>query len=242
MVLTTNVYKLVIWDLARMVTYQKSMQIVSLLSILIFIPGFVYGQSLSQIDYQIDLENLEKTKQVTQIQNEPDFSLDCPEGAYYGLDNQGMQACRDIQTNQIVAPDAEKIIDSDSGEITDSDAKKMFDSNRKIWTDSALPEINLDDEQTSYVGFGILGLIGIIGGIIGVSRTKIGSAIFQKRGWSRDEKEQVRARQFGRCNMCFREPKRWAYDHFDGDKRNNDFLNCQGLCAKCKSEKMMIKI
>ena len=240
MVLTTNVYKLEIWGLPRMVNYQKSMQIVSLLSILIFIPGFVYGQSLSQIDYQLDLENLEKTKQVTQTQNEPDFSLDCPEGTYYGLDNQGMQACRDIQTNQIVEPDTLKIIDSE--EISDSDGKRMTGSDIKIRTDSALPEIILNDEQTSYVGFGILGLIGIIGGIIGISRTKIGSAIFQKRGWSRDEKEQVRARQYDRCNMCFREPTRWAYDHFDGNKRNNDISNCQGLCSKCKSEKMMIKV
>ena len=240
MVLTTNVYKLEIWGLPRMVNYQKSMQIVSLLSILIFIPGFVYGQSLSQIDYQIDLENLEKTRQVTQTQNEPDFSLDCPKGTYYGLDNQGMQACRDIQTNQIVEPDTLKIIDSE--EISDSDGKRMTGSDIKIRTDSALPKIILNDEQTSYVGFGILGLIGIIGGIVGVSRTKIGSAIFQKRGWSSDEKEQVRARQYDRCNMCFREPKRWAYDHFDGDKRNNDISNCQGLCPKCKSEKMMIKI
>ena len=240
MVLTTNVYKLEIWGLPRMVNYQKSMQIVSLLSILIFIPGFVYGQSLSQIDYQLDLENLEKTKQVTQTQNEPDFSLDCPEGTYYGLDNQGMQACRDIQTNQIVEPDTLKIIDSE--EISDSDGKRMTGSDIKIRTDSALPEIILNDEQTSYVGFGILGLIGIIGGIIGISRTKIGSAIFQKRGWSRDEKEQVRARQYDRCNMCFKEPSRWAYDHFDGNKRNNDISNCQGLCSKCKSEKMMIKV
>ena len=240
MVLTTNVYKLEIWGLPRMVNYQKSMQIVSLLSILIFIPGFVYGQSLSQIDYQLDLENLEKTKQVTQTQNEPDFSLDCPEGTYYGLDNQGMQACRDIQTNQIVEPDTLKIIDSE--EISDSDGKRMTGSDIKIRTDSALPEIILNDEQTSYVGFGILGLIGIIGGIIGISRTKIGSAIFQKRGWSSDEKEQVRARQYDRCNMCFREPTRWAYDHFDGNKRNNDISNCQGLCSKCKSEKMMIKV
>jgi len=207
-----------------MVTYQKSMQLVSVLSILIFIPGLVYGQSLSHIDYQLDLENLEKIKQVTQIQKEPDFSIDCPEGTYYGLDNQGMQACRDIETNLIV--------ESDTGEITDSDIK--------IRTDSTLPEIILNDDQTSYVEFGIFGLIGIIGGIIGVNRKKIGSAIFQKRSWSRDEKELVRARQHGRCNMCFREPSRWAYDHFDGDKRNNDISNCQGLCPKCKSEKMMI--
>jgi len=234
MVLITNVYKLVIWDLPRMVTYQKSMQLVSLLSILIFIPGFVYGQSLSQIDYQLDLENLEKTQQVTQIQKEPDFSIDCPEGTYYGLDNQGMEACRDIETNQIVESDTWKMIDSDS--------KIMTDSGIEIRTESALPRIILNDEQTSYVEFGILGLIGIIGGIIGVSRKKIGSAIFQKRGWSRDEKEQVRARQYGRCNMCYREPSRWVYDYFDGDKRNNDISNCQGLCPECKSEKMMIKI
>jgi Zn finger protein HypA/HybF involved in hydrogenase expression len=209
-----------------MVTYQKSMQLVSVFSILIFIPGLVYGQSLSHIDYQLDLENLEKTKQVTQIQKEPDFSIDCPEGTYYGLDNQGMQACRDIETNLIV--------ESDAGEITDSDIK--------IRTDSTLPEIILNDEQTSYVEFGILGLIGIIGGFIGVSRKKIGFAIFQKRSWSRDEKELVRARQHGRCNMCYRETSRWAYDHFDGDKRNNDISNCQGLCPECKSEKMMISI
>ncbi len=209
-----------------MVTYQKSMQLVSVFSILIFIPGLVYGQSLSHIDYQLDLENLEKIKQVTQIQKEPDFSIDCPEGTYYGLDNQGMQACRDIETNLIV--------ESDAGEITDSDIK--------IRTDSTLPEIILNDEQTSYVEFGTLGLIGIIGGIIGVNRKKIGSAIFQNRSWSRDEKELVRARQHDRCNICYRETSRWAYDHFDGDKRNNDISNCQGLCPECKSEKMMISI
>ncbi len=234
MVMITNVYKLLIWDLCRMVTYQKSMQLVSLLSILIFIPGFVYGQSLSQINYQLDLENLEKTKQVTQIQKEPDFSIDCPEGTYYGLDNQGNDACRDIETNQIVI--------SDTWTVTYFDREIVTDSGRGIITNSDAGKIILNYEQTSYVEFGILGLIGIIGGIIGVSRKEIGSAIFQKRGWSGDEKEQVRARQYDRCNMCFREPSRWAYDHFDGDKRNNDISNCQGLCPECKSEKMMIKI
>ncbi len=137
-----------------------------------------------------------------------------------------MESCRDIETNQIV--------ESDAGEITDSGFE--------IRTESSLPKIILNDEQTSYVEFGILGLIGIIGGIIGVSRKEIGSAIFQKRGWSIDEKEQVRTRQHGRCNMCYREPSRLVYDHFDGDKRNNDISNCQGLCPECKSEKMMISI
>ena len=162
------------------------------------------------------------------------FTLNCPENAYHGLDNQGNAACRDIISNKILEP--ESVI------ITDSDKEMSADSGRGLFTDSAIGEIILNDDQSDYNIINILGLIGIIGGIIGISRTKIGSAIFQKRGWSRDEKEQVRTRQYDRCNMCFREPKRWAYDHFDGDKRNNDISNCQGLCPKCKSEKMMIKI
>lgn len=242
MVLTTNVYKLEIWDLPRMVKYQKGMQIVSLLSILIFIPGFVYGQSLSELDYQLDLENLEKTKQVSQENKEIDFNLDCPKGTYHGLDNQGNEVCRNIITNQIVEPDAKKIIDPDTGEITYSDSKIISDSDIEIKTDSALPEISLDDEQISFFGFGILGLIGIIGAFIAVSRKKIGTTIFLKRGWNQDEKEQVRAIQYGRCNMCFKEPSRWQYDHFDGNKRNNDISNCQGLCPQCKSEKNLIKV
>ena len=225
-----------------MTKYQKSMQIASLLSILIFIPGLVYGQSLSELDYQLDLENIEKTKQASQELKELEFSLDCPKGSYHGLDNQGIEVCRDILTNQILSPITETIIESDSGEITNSNSKITRNSDIEIRTDSASPQISLDDEQTSYTGFGILGLIGIIGGIIFVTRQKISSVLFLKRGWSQEEKEQVRARQYGRCNMCFKEPSSWKYDHFDGNKRNNDISNCQGLCPQCKSEKNMIKV
>ncbi len=218
-----------------MVIYQKSMQIIALLSFLIFIPSLGYAQSLSEMDRQLDEENLEKIKQVSAIQKHPDFSkLDCAEGTYHGLDNQGNDACRNIETNQIV--------NSGTWIVTYLDREMVTDSGRGIITNSDAGKIILNDEQTSYVEFGILGLIGIIGGIIGVSRKEIGSAIFQKWGWNGDEKEQVRARQYDRCNMCFREPSRWVYDHFDGDKRNNDISNCQGLCPECKSEKMMIKI
>jgi len=195
------------------------MQIIALLSFLLFIPSLGYAQSLSEIGIQLDEENLEKIKQVSAIEKQPDFSkLDCPEGMYHGLDSQGNDACRDILTNQIV------------------------DSETWIITDSGSEEIILNDDQTDYVRIGILGLIGIVAAVIGVSRKKIVSGIAQRRGWNKIQKEQVRASQYDVCNICYRNPTRWVYDYIDGDKRNNDLSNCQGLCPECKSEKMMIKI
>ena len=222
------------------------MQIIALLSFLIFIPSLGYAQSLSEMDRQLDEENLEKIKQVSAIEKQPDFSKSgCPEGTYHGLDNQGNDACRDILTNQIV--------DSETWIITDSGKEMITDSGRGIIIDSGSGEIILTDDQTDYVGIGILGLIGIIVAVIGVSRKKIVSVIgvsrkkivsgiAQKRGWSKIQKEQVRTSQYDICNICYRKPTRWVYDHIDGDKRNNDLSNCQGLCPECKSEKMMIKI
>jgi len=86
MVMTTNVYNLPYGDLSCMVTYQKSMQIIALLSFLIFIPSLGYAESLSEMDRQLDEENLEKIKQVSAIEKQPDFSkLDCPQGALISL-------------------------------------------------------------------------------------------------------------------------------------------------------------
>jgi len=163
-----------------MVTCQKSMQIIALLSFLIFIPSLGYAQSLSEMALQLDEENLEKIKQVSAIEKQPDFSkLDCPEGTYHGLDNQGNDACRDILTNQIVDPETWIITDSGNEMITDS----------------SRGEIILNDDQIDYVRIGILGLIGIIAAVIGVSRKKIVSVIAQRRGWNKIQKEQVRTSQ-----------------------------------------------
>ncbi|MFQ5573072.1 MAG: HNH endonuclease signature motif containing protein [Nitrosopumilaceae archaeon] len=187
------------------------------------------------MDKQLDEENYEKIKVASAIEIQPDFSkLDCPEGTYHGLDNQGNDACRDILTNQVV--------DSETSIITDSDNEMIADSGRARITDSGRGEKILDDDQTDYVRIGILGLIGIIAAVIGVSRKKIVSGLSQIRGWNSIQKEQVRTSQYGRCNICYKKTTKWAYDHIDGDKRNNDLSNCQGLCPKCKSEKMMINI
>jgi len=58
-----------------------------------------------------------------------------------------------------------------------------------------------------------------------------------RRGWTEIQKEQVRMKQNGICNMCSRPPPRWEYHHVDGDPSNNDIRNCEGLCPNCHSVK-----
>jgi len=153
--------------------------------------------------------------------------FDCPKGAYHGLDNQGNEACRDILTNQILEPESVITIDSDS-EKTKSD----------YWlTISETEEIILNDKQITIIGIISLALIGIVGIFIGVRSNKMKLEIFQKRGLTSIQKEQIRNRQYGKCNMCFTSPSQWKYDYFDGYKSNNDINNCQGLCPDCFSIK-----
>ena len=56
-----------------------------------------------------------------------------------------------------------------------------------------------------------------------------------RRGWTVDEKEQVRIRQDGKCAHCGKPPPRWDYHHVDGDRSNNSMSNCEGLCPNCHS-------
>jgi len=168
------------------------MQIIALLSFLIFIPSLGYAESLSEMARQLDIENLEKIKHVSAIEKQPDFSkIDCPEGTYHGLDTQGNDACRDILTNKIVDPETRIITDSGNEMIIDSGNEMIIDSGRGRITDSSMGEIILNDDQTDYVKIGILGLIGIITAVIGVSRKKIVSGIAQRRGWGMIQNQQV---------------------------------------------------
>ena len=157
-----------------------------------------------------------------------DFEIDCPKNSYHGLDSQGNEACRDILTNQIIEPELRMILDSDS-EKTESDYRVIIVPE----TD----EIILNNEQTPIVEISILVLIGIGVSVIGVIAKKRKLKIFQRKSWSGIQKEQVRDRQYGKCNMCFTAPSKWKYDYFDGNKDNNDLYNCQGLCSDCYSVK-----
>jgi len=174
------------------------------------------------------------------------IELNCPENAYHGLDNHGNEACRDIQTNQVLEPKSEIITDS---EKTKSDSK--------IINDPKTGGIILNDEQPQIIEIIIFALIVIVGSIVGVSAKKgklkifqkldlnstIGAItneklkIFQKRGWSNIQKEEVRNRQYDKCNMCFTEPSQWKYDYINGNKSDNELNNCQGLCSNCYSVK-----
>ncbi len=156
------------------------------------------------------------------------LQLDCPKNAYHGIDNQGNEACRDILTNQILEPESVIIIDSNSEKIK---------SDSWIINDPETGEIILNDDQTTTVEIIIFALIGIVGSIIAINAKKRKLQIFQRRGWSSIQKEQVRSRQYGKCNMCFTSPSQWKYDYFDGNKSNNDLNNCQGLCSDCHSVK-----
>jgi hypothetical protein len=155
-----------------------------------------------------------------------DFEIDCPKNSYHGLDSQGNEACRDILTNQIIEPESRMILDS---EKTESDYKVII-----------VPEtgkIILNNEQTPIVEISILVLIGIGVSVIGVITKKRKLKIFQRKSLSGIQKEQVRNRQYGKCNMCFTSPSKWKYDYFDGNKDNDDLYNCQGLCSDCYSVK-----
>jgi len=163
-----------------------------ILSFLIFIPSLGYAESLSEMARQLDEENLEKIKHISAIEKKSDFNkLDCPEGAYHGLDNQGNDACRDILTNQIVDPETRIITDSGNEMITDSGIGRITDSGIGRITDSGIGKIILNGDQTDYVKIGILGLIGIIAAVIGVSRKKIVSGIAQRRGGSMIKNQQM---------------------------------------------------
>jgi len=157
-----------------------------------------------------------------------DFEIDCPKNSYHGLDSQGNEACRDILTNQIIEPELRMILDSDS-EKTESDYRVIIVPE----TD----EIILNNEQTPIIEISILVLIGIGVSVIGVIAKKRKLKIFQRKSWSGIQKEQVRNRQYDKCNMCFTPPSKWKYDYFDGNKDNNDLYNCQGLCSDCYSVK-----
>ena len=157
--------------------------------------------------------------------------LDCPKTAYHGLDNQGNEACRDIQSNQILESQSVIVVDSDS-EQTKSNS----------WINDSKTDEILNDDQTIIVEIiilvGIVGVIGVIAkkrivGVIGVIAKKRIFEMFPRRGLSGIQKAQVRDRQYGKCNMCFTPPTKWKYDYIDGDKSNNDLNNCQGLCFDC---------
>jgi len=58
-----------------------------------------------------------------------------------------------------------------------------------------------------------------------------------RRGWTENEKQEVRDVQGGVCNKCGNHPPRWEYHHKNGNRSDNSLSNCEALCPNCHSVK-----
>ena len=137
-----------------------------------------------------------------------------------------MKFVRDILTNEIIQS------------VTSSNLEKTTEFDSQVIIVPETREIIVNYEQSQIIEIFILVLIGIIGSIVGVLAKKRKLNIFQRQNWNSIQKEQVRYRQYGKCNICFTHTSHWKYNHFDGNKNNNDLDNCQGLCLDCFSVKI----
>ena len=137
------------------------------------------------------------------------YALKCPEGAYYGRDNNGNEACRDLKTN--------KVVDANTG----------------------IPIGETDVGSYGWVGVGIVILIIIIAVAVRSRKPKeIEYKDIQRMGFSHNTKELVKERQDGRCAICRRIPTHWEFDHI-GSRGDNSVGNCQGLCRDCHQDKTL---
>jgi len=103
----------------------------------------------------------------------PAYSLECPDGAYIGRDNQGNEACRDIKTNQIIEGLTSPVI------APSNQANQPGSSNQNS-------ENNSSQEIVGYAA-GIILLIIIIAIIaVAVSRRKRSSATYKPIVYSHD--------------------------------------------------------
>jgi len=39
------------------------------------------------------------------------------------------------------------------------------------------------------------------------------------------------------CSNCKKPPRHWEFHHKDGNRSNNSFSNCEGMCLDCHAEK-----
>jgi len=144
-------------------------------------------------------------------------SLDCPKGTYHGLDNAGNEACRDIDTNQIVDP------------------------NTGIMTDSQTGEIILGEGQMGGIVIGVIFLIIIIAVAVRVASSKSKPESYkdvERKHFTPNTKERVMELQHGKCAMCGKFPRHWEFDHIDS-RGDNSIENCQGLCKDCHQDKTL---
>jgi len=108
-------------------------------------------------------------------------------------------------------------------------SKRYFEQESRIQQNNILSSNHQSDHPTFPANLNYDPMTGI------VHQNKITDV--QRRGWTENEKEQVRIRQNGLCNKCRKPPPAWQYHHIDGNRSNNDLNNCEGLCPNCHAVK-----
>ena len=107
--------------------------------------------------------------------------------------------------------------------------------------DSQTGEMILDNDQTMYVGMGIIVLIVIIAVIVKASQLKSSSNSYKdvtRKDFTNSTRESVKEKQNGRCTICRKIPTHWEFDHIDG-RGDNSISNCHGLCRDCHQTKTL---
>jgi len=191
----------------------KKFLILSIIAVSMLLPLNAFAQSSSQSENCPPGTKPEVRGASIECIQVSNVKRTCPVGTYQGVDNQGNFACRDIDTNQIVDPNTGLMYDSQTGEMI------------------------LDNDQSTYIGIGIIIVIIIIGVIAAVARKKTPYKDLPRRGFSESIKEQVLRQQNHRCAECNRVLDVVDFDHIDADKTNNDISNCQALCPNCHAKK-----
>ena len=99
-------------------------------------------------------------------------SLNCPDGTYYGKDNQGNDACRDIETNKVV-----KEIQTE--QKSESPQNKQTDPCQNPFAPECvtLPSTSFSDNSIILVGIIAIVIISVVVGIVASKKKKSSSGM-----------------------------------------------------------------
>ena len=93
-----------------------------------------------------------------------------------------------------------------------------------------------DTNYSSATGFGFLIMIILfiltVGTLAHLRKRKR-----RERSFSTETRREIRKRQGYKCAMCNWNSGVFDYDHKDGNRHNNNILNCQALCPNCHAKK-----
>lgn len=138
------------------------------------------------------------------------FGLICPDGAYIGRDNSGNEACRDIQTNNLIDPLTGLQFDPQTG----------------------APVFQVEGIEEYGVAIFIAIIIIIIIAVAIAKSTGGEKQVVERSEFSQLTKDQVMDLQGSRCAKCGKRPTAWDFHH-KGMRDDNSVSNCEGLCLDC---------